>query len=203
MCAWRGGVGLLDLLGSDRRCRGGGKGKGQQLYHHRREINLSKCFVVDAPSYGTRSSSFLGENFVRSTHHIIRTSVRHQDTIKIFRDLRIRCHITRMFFPCVLTWAAIPDTCCVLLYAQEVPAYMWCCLFFSVSYYFLLFFLFYSISEFTPGSLMFYFFNCIIDTHSTQFFVFLYFYLQHMYVSVDGWPFNWFYISPTKNENGI
>ncbi|CAM9092140.1 unnamed protein product, partial [Ectocarpus sp. 4 AP-2014] len=33
----------------------------EQLYHHRRDINLSKCFIVDAPSYGSRCSSFLGE----------------------------------------------------------------------------------------------------------------------------------------------
>ena len=68
MCAWRGVATLVW-----RRCRGGGKGKGQQLYHHRREINLSKCFVVDAPSYGTRSSSFLGEIYVvqKNYQHVL------------------------------------------------------------------------------------------------------------------------------------
>ncbi|CBN80121.1 pleckstrin homology (PH) domain-containing protein [Ectocarpus siliculosus] len=33
----------------------------EQLYHHRRDMNLSNCFIVDAPSYGSRCSSFLGE----------------------------------------------------------------------------------------------------------------------------------------------
>lgn len=38
----------------------GGSGR-EQLYHHRRDINLAKCFIVDAPSYGDRCFSFLGE----------------------------------------------------------------------------------------------------------------------------------------------
>ncbi|CAN0181401.1 unnamed protein product, partial [Scytosiphon promiscuus] len=38
----------------------GGSGR-EQLYHHRRGINLAKCFIVDAPSYGDRCYSFLGE----------------------------------------------------------------------------------------------------------------------------------------------
>ncbi|CAM9782180.1 unnamed protein product [Pylaiella littoralis] len=54
-----------DLLvyGQAKRRRGLlGRGSArEQLYHHRRDINLSKCFVVDAPSYGNRCSSFLGE----------------------------------------------------------------------------------------------------------------------------------------------
>lgn len=43
----------------DARHRRGGHKK--QLYHHRREIKLKRCFVVDAPSYRNRHPSFLGE----------------------------------------------------------------------------------------------------------------------------------------------
>lgn len=50
---------MLVFLLASHILRGGNRSK--QLYHHRREINLGKCFVVDAPSYGSRSSSVLGE----------------------------------------------------------------------------------------------------------------------------------------------
>lgn len=87
-------------------CRGGGKGKTQQLYHHRREINLSKCFVVDAPAYGTRSTSFLGENFAI----LLLISIPGKYVFDVYVYLLSHgtgmCCIFRCFL--FLTWKAIP-----------------------------------------------------------------------------------------------